>query len=705
LNTQIKVFFFILLFFLSCATQASQLLIKNGWPFCESYQCGELFTEADHFEMAKDLELPVIKAIKQDKLIGYLFLSTDIVNIPAYSGKPLVTLIAIDPNGIILGGQVVHHSEPILLVGIPESVLNQFIEQYIGHSITERFEIVSTGFFSQSGKKSTEKTKQEVVKVDMVSGATVTLQVLDQTLITSSRQVAQAIGIIETDSKRMVTWHAEYKKKNWNQLLQEGSISHLNVKTEQMGLAPNNNEAWMDLYFGDVSQPITGINLLGESTYNWLMDTLQTGEKAIFIAANGVSSFKGSGFVRGGIFDRFYIEQGNYKVVFRDLDYEHLYGLEIQEAPKFKESGLFILRHPKFDSSIPWNFYYVANRLTGETAISKVFKTFSTDYQFPKQYFDLVILPNSNSTIKNIWNNKRLDVILLSLFLLTTMLMFLFRDRMTSKLIRLKWLHISVMVISVIYIGIILKSPPSMTHLYPLIRIFEDGFRLDLYLLDPIQFVFWIFIAISLIMWGRGWFCGWICPYGALTELLNNAAKKIFPKKFFYEFPKPIHNILRRLRYVIFSSLVLLSLYSIEWAERAAEIEPFKTTWLVGVFNREWYFMGYWIILLVVSVFIFRFFCRYLCPLGAGFSIGSLFQIKRIKRRGCCTSCKICTRGCESFAINEVGKVNRFECLFCLECEQKYFDDEQCPPLIALANSKKKGTTIDLSQPCKNPDL
>src|SRR3989338_7846014 len=57
------------------------------------------------------------------ELIGYVFLSTDIVDIPAYSGKPVVTLIGMNIAGKIVGVKVLRHSEPILLVGIPESEL------------------------------------------------------------------------------------------------------------------------------------------------------------------------------------------------------------------------------------------------------------------------------------------------------------------------------------------------------------------------------------------------------------------------------------------------------------------------------------------------------------------------------------------------------------------------------------------------------
>ncbi|MDH5731433.1 MAG: 4Fe-4S binding protein, partial [Gammaproteobacteria bacterium] len=553
---------------------AGELELKYGQPFCEKYECDTLVPEADYFTWAEDLKLPVIAAYQRNKLIAYLFLSIDLVNIPAYSGKPLVTLIAIDPKGIILAGDVVHHSEPIILVGIPESVLNKFVGQYVGHSISDHFEVVSTGFFGNSRKtaaaeEDTSDEESKTIKVDMVTGATVTIQVLDQTLLASARQVGQALGLVKSDVKRSITWESTYIEKSWAQLVKEGSVGHLRVESKEMDVVSVDGQPWLDVYFGDVSEPVTGINILGESNYQWLKSKLEPGVRAIFIVGNGMSSFKGSGFARGGLFDRFYIEQGNYKIIFRDLDHEHLYGVKAKGAPEFKESGIFFVKHPKFDSSLAWQFYLVASRLTGETALSKIFKTFSYDYQFPEKYFSVSLQQvEQPSVIKRIWQDALPKVILLSGFLLLTMVIISQRTWLSQSTKRLSTIHLSVLALSVIIIGLILQSPPSMTHLYPLIRVFEEGFRLDLYLTDPLQFVFWCFIAVSLFLWGRGWFCGWVCPYGALIELANWLTQKLHPRLGRYELSQKSHQILNKLRYVIFFFLVIVSLISIEWAER-----------------------------------------------------------------------------------------------------------------------------------------
>ncbi|MFM2440510.1 MAG: hypothetical protein RLZZ349_237, partial [Pseudomonadota bacterium] len=109
---------------------------------CAYVPCSDVFPNADYFSTRKGrpayVEAYRSKKVEdkenghhtQDEnrvLLGYVFLSTDIVDIPAYSGKPVVTLMGMDVSGKIVGVKVLKHSEPILLVGIPERELTKFI--------------------------------------------------------------------------------------------------------------------------------------------------------------------------------------------------------------------------------------------------------------------------------------------------------------------------------------------------------------------------------------------------------------------------------------------------------------------------------------------------------------------------------------------------------------------------------------------------
>ncbi len=82
------------------------------------------------------------ETILQKKLLGYVMLSTDITDTPAYSTSyPVVTLIGMDTQGKYVGVKVLKHSEPILLLGIPESALINFNNQYLGKSASDNIEV------------------------------------------------------------------------------------------------------------------------------------------------------------------------------------------------------------------------------------------------------------------------------------------------------------------------------------------------------------------------------------------------------------------------------------------------------------------------------------------------------------------------------------------------------------------------------------
>jgi NosR/NirI family nitrous oxide reductase transcriptional regulator len=77
-----------------------------------------------------------------------------------------------------------------------------------------------------------------------------------------------------------------------------------------------------------------------------------------------------------------------------------------------------------------------------------------------------------------------------------------------------------------------------------------------------------------MLFWGRGAFCGWLCPFGALQELSNRAARALRVPQI--RVPFGLHQRLWPIKYMIFMVLFGLSLYSLAMAEKAAEVEPFR---------------------------------------------------------------------------------------------------------------------------------
>ena len=100
---------------------------------CALVPCAEVFPGAQSFSQRLG-QPPYVEAYGdadpqqpgKKTLLGYVMLSTDITDTPAYSGKPVVTLIGMNTEGRFVGVKILKHSEPILLLGIPESALIAF---------------------------------------------------------------------------------------------------------------------------------------------------------------------------------------------------------------------------------------------------------------------------------------------------------------------------------------------------------------------------------------------------------------------------------------------------------------------------------------------------------------------------------------------------------------------------------------------------
>ena len=211
----------------------------------------------------------------------------------------------------------------------------------------------------------------------------------------------------------------------------------------------------------------------------------------------------------------------------------------------------------------------------------------------------------------------------------------------------------------------------------------------DVLLSDPILVSLMVYVLISFVIWGRGVFCGWLCPFGAMQELLAKFAKFIrIPQ---LKLSHAWHVRLWPVKYFILFALVAIGFYSMADANVATEIEPFKTA-ISMKFNREWYFVFYAVFLLGVGLVIERFFCRFLCPLGAFMAIGGKLRIFSIlkRRKECGSPCQLCSHDCPINAIEPSGKIKMDECFYCLDCQSLYYDQHKCPPLVQERKKRKR---------------
>ncbi len=650
---------------------------------CAYVACRDVI-QADSFSPRKG-HPPYAEAFKTEGgkkiLAGYVFLSTDIVDIPGYSGKPIVTLIGMDTRGIITGVKVLKHSEPILLVGIPEPELARFIHQYFGKFAGDKIEV--------------GQAREGVIGIDAISGATVTVIAENQLIQNCVYEIAKQVGILKPIIRPQARFTPQDKIPDWQTLLGNGGVQHLLIKPEDLGQAAT-GRPYIDLYFGYLNAPAVGEAILGRDNYHRLMGDLAPDDHAIFIIANGSASFKGSGFVRGGIYDRIQVSQDMASHTFRDTDYRNLYGIQAAGAPSYSESGIFILHSKEFSAAYPWNLVLLANKEDKETR-TKTFTNFSREYWLPGAYLQggRPYFERPEPTWLHIWKSRRYQIAAFVVLLIGTAVIYALRDKLVRRATRRdkRWVSIPKYLIcgvSTGFVGFYLMAQPSITQILAWFHSLLYHWQWELFLSDPFIFIFWWFIIITVFIWGRGLFCGWLCPYGALSEMAFKFGRLIGLRRFQFLLPRALHDKLKWLKYGIFAVLLATSFYSMGLAEKLAEVEPFKTTFLVGVGHRAWPYVLFWSILFGLSIFTERPFCKYLCPLGAGLAIPSTFRFFGLKRKSECSTCTACAAGCGSQAIDKQGAIDQRECMLCLDCMVLYYDVHSCPPLSQERKRREK---------------
>ncbi|UUZ51674.1 4Fe-4S binding protein [Massilia sp. B-10] len=255
----------------------------------------------------------------------------------------------------------------------------------------------------------------------------------------------------------------------------------------------------------------------------------------------------------------------------------------------------------------------------------------------------------------------------------------------------IKWPRHLLWLTSVLFLGFYLKAQPSITQVLTWFHSILHQWKWELFLSDPFIFLFWWFIIASVLIWGRGVFCGWLCPFGSLQQLALSLGKAVGLARFQKLLPKPLHDKLRWIKYAVFAVLLGVSFYSMETAEHLAEIEPFKTTFLVGVWNRTWPFWLFIGAILGWSFLSERPYCKYICPLGAKprhsrqvppvrtQAQGRMHDVPRLRLR-------------LRFARDRqrLSKIDPMECLACLDCMVMYYDDHACPPLVKERKQRGK---------------
>jgi polyferredoxin len=235
----------------------------------------------------------------------------------------------------------------------------------------------------------------------------------------------------------------------------------------------------------------------------------------------------------------------------------------------------------------------------------------------------------------------------------------------------------------------------SIVNVINYVRAPFNHVELGFYLTEPLMVIVAGYTLISVVLIGRGVFCGWLCPFGALQELLAQISRALRVPQ--WNPPVGLEKRLWMVKYIAAAAVIALMMTQIDPTGATSEIEPFKTA-ITTRFTRAWPYVFYASALLAIGLFSERAYCRFLCPLGGVLALlDRLHLLNLLKRRPeCGSACHLCERGCPVRAIEPTGRIVTAECFQCLDCQVEYYDETRCPPLVRAAKLRGEPMPIGI---------
>ena len=682
----------------------------------------------------------IYEIFKDKKLFGYAFISSNFADSKGFASSPFNILVCISPQGKILNAKLLSHSEPLFLYdsgviveGKEEGVLYRFVSQYNNKTI--------------NGLSVNVDLVDETKKIDGVTDATITSILMHQSIKLASNKVARIVSIPGFVDNKKTLDHETYKPMTWIELLKDGSIGLAKfIKNNNGKIILQKNEGnkfineensylenyfsfitkgdkgrieykkdfeykniddekiFLDIYFTYANPVGIGQNIVGKTAYikNFARSGRSSNAKGFFVSTRGSfsvltplrclehkTSISRKNCETKGLsknhFDRIYIEQNGKKFSFRTTDRTNfMFTRNIEDStPRFfNEIALLFIDNPdEFDPAQEWNL--VINFASRFSKIHEAERQVSLSYIPPSR---LIIEPmleqNMNNNWISAWKLQSKNLFILMLFFLVCFFIFFYQNNLARSRKIFNFVRIGSLVFCLVWVGWTAGAQLTIVNILNYVQLLvTENFNYSVIVFDPLITVVSIVTLISFFVVGRGFFCGWLCPFGALQELVNVVARFLRVKQI--EIKEKFHKILLNLKYFILLMIFILMFYDLDLALIMTEVEPFKTA-ITLKFDRSFKYLCYALALLFISIFVNRFYCRYLCPLGAFLVLGGKFRILNIlkRRKECGNPCHLCEKSCPTQAIQSSGKINMNECFYCFDCQEEYYDDHRCPPLV-----------------------
>ena len=302
---------------------------------------------------------PSAAVYKSGRQVGYLFSTWDVTQSKGFSDRPLILLVGLDLGGRITGARLVHHSEPMAMLGVPDEEFQRFAENYKGLDVRTGVDVVvklsssaslalGQENFSARGAPGTT----DAAKIDAISRATTSSLLMSDAIVHGARIIARSRGILPPVRTRAARLDVDrFAPANWPELETAGAIAHLRILygdvTEKLGQAGADGRPavapdalLVDFYVALLTPAGIGVNILGKTWYDQYTTGRSADDQIMLLAANGAYSFLGDGWEHGDVLDWVEIVQGETTIRLPTRQIKTLPFVHAEKPPDLTERAL-----------------------------------------------------------------------------------------------------------------------------------------------------------------------------------------------------------------------------------------------------------------------------------------------------------------------------------------------------------------------------
>jgi NosR/NirI family transcriptional regulator, nitrous oxide reductase regulator len=587
----------------------------------------EVMPQATRFS-EKNGEPPVFTAYRADPqsdselIIGYVFQTSDLPPEEIGFSAPIEVLVGMDTQAVITAVKILDYRESFRSSRGDFLGSRVFQDQFRRKPLSDEFRV---------GRD-----------IDGVSRATISSWAMSRGVYNAARRVAQVYlagsGLVP-DGDTDANIRAHLDPLSWEEMIEQGLVSVLNATLP--------DDTVLTLSFAYMGNEILGEILVGAEYYS----RAERDASARF--DDGKLMLVGIGGNASDPFrqERLSIRQGDtfYPMPRRQTVYA---GSADQAKIAGKASfAVAMILEESLDLSQPFTVFF--DPQNGQQPFAQTLQlsgipldiALARDIRAPGQLSMEDMLMASAPGIFTTVNWLRV-LPLLAIF-------YLVMAAFINKSSRLRWMALGV---TFVYLGFVDGGFLSVSHITNTLNLGPSMILGDLPLLMIVSFT-----IVTTLIWGRV-FCSSLCPFGALQDMLS----RIVPRRWQKTVPAVIHDRALYLKYT-FLALILIMAVVQGGVSIFQYFEPFGTLFFYSTSLLLWSIL---LVLLLASAVVKRFYCRYVCPLGAALGVLSLISLKRIRRVSQCSACKVCEHACPTGAIRN-HEIDFKECVRCDICESK----------------------------------